>query len=211
MHARKEGTMQCAGRQHLVWMVKRLWLISLMPIVCGILFAAGDVYAQESAVWKALKSGNHFALIRHAKAPGTGDPPQFELGSCATQRNLSRAGRNQAAAIGKRFRANGIETVRVYSSQWCRCLETARLLALGPVHELPALNSFYQRYEREQLQTQLLKEWLAKQDLTEPMVLVTHQVNITALTNVYPASGEIVIVRQVKPGEFVAVGRVQVD
>jgi phosphohistidine phosphatase SixA len=203
--------MQCASRQHSALLVKRLWLIALMPIVCGILLAAGDIHADESAVWKALKSGNHFALIRHAKAPGTGDPPRFELGNCATQRNLSRAGRNQAAAIGERFRANGIDTVRVYSSQWCRCLETAQLLALGPVQELPALNSFYQNYGREQPQTQMLKEWLAKQDLTQPMVLVTHQVNITALTNVYPASGEIVIVRHSQPGEFIAVGSVQVD
>jgi len=203
--------MQRSSRQHSVFIVTRFWLISLIPMTCFIILAAGDLYADESTVWNALKSGNHFALLRHAIAPGTGDPPYFELGKCSTQRNLSREGRNQAVAIGKQFRANGIDKVLVFSSQWCRCLETADLLDLGPVQELPALNSFFQEYEREELQTRMLKEWLVKQDLTEPILLVTHQVNITALTKVYPSSGEIVIVRQSKPGEFIAVGRIQVD
>ncbi len=203
--------MQRSSRQHSVSIVTRFWLISLLPITCFIIFAVGDLYANESTVWNALKSGKHFALLRHTIAPGTGDPPHFELGKCSTQRNLSGEGRNQAVAIGERFRANGIDKVRVFSSQWCRCLETAKLLALGPVQALPALNSFFQKYEREELQTQMLKEWLVKQDLTEVILLVTHQVNITALTKVYPASGEIVIVRQSKPGEFIAVGRFQID
>ena len=73
------------------------------------------------------------------------------------------------------------------------------------------MNSFFQNFEREELQTRMLKEWLVKQDFTEPILLVTHQVNITALTKVYPSSGEIVIVRQSKPGEFIAVGRFQID
>lgn len=203
--------MQRSSRQHSVSILTLFRLISLLAIACFIIFAAGYLYANESTVWNALKSGNHFALLRHAIAPGTGDPPYFELGKCSTQRNLSIDGRNQAVAIGEGFRANGIDKVRVFSSQWCRCLETAKLLALGPVEELPALNSFFQKYEREELQTQILKEWLVKQDLTEPILLVTHQVNITALTNVYAASGEVVIIRQSKPGEFIAVGRFQID
>ncbi|NNJ91903.1 MAG: histidine phosphatase family protein [Gammaproteobacteria bacterium] len=182
-----------------------------MSMTCFLILVAEDLYANEVTVWNALKSGNHFALMRHAIAPGTGDPSYFELGKCSTQRNLSLEGRNQALEIGKRFRANGIDKMHVFSSQWCRCLETAKLLSLGAVQELPALNSFFQKYEREELQTQMLKEWLVKQDLTEPLLLVTHQVNITALTKVYPASGEIVIVRQSKPGEFIAVDRIQID
>jgi phosphohistidine phosphatase SixA len=198
-------------RPHSVFFVTRVWLVSLLFITCFIIPAAGDLYANESVIWNALKSGNHFALLRHAIAPGMGDPPHFEIGKCSTQRNLSNEGRNQAVEIGERFRANGIDKARVFSSQWCRCLETAKLLALGPVHELPALNSFFQRYERRESQTQMVKEWLAKQDLTEPLVLVTHQVNITALIKVYPASGELVIVGQSKPGEFIVVGRFQMD
>lgn len=182
-----------------------------MQIIVFFLFIAGDVFANESTVWSALKSGKHFALLRHAIAPGTGDPPHFELGKCSTQRNLSKEGRNQAIAIGKMFRANGIDKARVFSSQWCRCLETAKLLELGSVQELPALNSFFQKYEDEELQTRLLKEWLVKQDFAEPILLVTHQVNITALTGIYPASGEIIIVRQSMPGEFIIVDRLRMD
>ena len=81
--------------------------------------------------------------MRHATAPGTGDPAEFQLDDCATQRNLSAVGREQARATGARLRAAGITSAEVYSSQWCRCLETARLLGLGEVLELPALNSFF--------------------------------------------------------------------
>ena len=191
--------------------ITRVWLFSLLSITCFIISAAENSYANDSVVWNALKSGNHFALLRHATAPGIGDPPDFELGKCSTQRNLSEDGINQAVKIGERFRANGIDKARVFSSQWCRCLETAKMLGLGPVEELPVLNSFFQKYEREELQTQMLKEWLAKQDLTKPLLLVTHQVNITALTKVYPDSGEVIIVRQSNPGEFMVVGRFQMD
>jgi phosphohistidine phosphatase SixA len=149
--------------------------------------------------------------MRHAIAPGFDDPPNFQIGDCSTQRNLSDEGRQQAREIGEQFRANGINRVRVFSSQWCRCLETARLLELGPVQELPVLNSFFRKFKRQESQTRALKEWLAQQDLAEPLVLVTHQVNITALTKVTPAPGEVVIVKQTAPGEFLVVGTFQTD
>jgi len=164
---------------------------------------AATVYAaDEENLWQALRSGGHFALLRHAVAPGTGDPPNFAIGLCATQRNLSDEGRDQARQIGGRFRDNNILSARVFSSQWCRCLETAKLLELGPVEELPALNSFFQHYERRASQTRALKKWLLQQDLSRPLVLVTHQVNITALTGIYPASGELVIVQRTQEGGF---------
>ncbi|MDJ0937395.1 MAG: histidine phosphatase family protein [Kiloniellales bacterium] len=151
------------------------------------------------------------ALIRHALAPGTGDPAAFTLEDCNTQRNLSDRGRGQAARIGDRFRERGIETVRVFSSQWCRCLETAELLGLGPVEELPILNSFYERRENEERQTRGLEGWLAEQDLDRPVVLVTHQVNITALTGVFPTSGEMVVIRRSQDGGLVVVGTIETD
>lgn len=194
-----------------IFIALRFLPVFLLPVSCLLFFTAGDLYANESAVWNALKSGNHFALLRHAIAPGTGDPGHFALGECSTQRNLSHEGRNQAKKIGDRFRANGIDKVRVFSSQWCRCLETAKLLSLGPVQELPVLNSFFRHYERKKSQTQALKEWLVQQDFTQPLLLVTHQVNITALTDIYPDSGEIIVVRQAKPGEFIVVGSVQTE
>lgn len=149
------------------------------------------------------------ALIRHALAPGTGDPAEFTLGYCATQRNLSAEGRNQATRIHGQFIANTIEAARVYSSQWCRCMDTASLLNLGPVEELPLLNSFFRRSELRQPQTSALGTWLAAQTLREPTLLVTHQVNITAFTGIYPTSGEMVIIRLADDGAVQVLGSIE--
>lgn len=149
--------------------------------------------------------------MRHALAPGTGDPPEFSVNDCSTQRNLSDEGRQQAKRIGDRFRANGIQEAVVFSSQWCRCMDTAELLGLGAVTELPVINSFFQDYSRREPQTKMLREWLGKQDFAKPLVLVTHQVNINALTNVYTSSGEMVIVRINKSGELSVAGSIETD
>ena len=172
---------------------------------------SGFAAAEEQAAWNGLRSGGHVALIRHALAPGTGDPAVFALGDCSTQRNLSDEGRAQAARIGARLRAEGIETARIYSSQWCRCLETAELLGLGPVEALPVLNSFYERRENQERQTRTLESWLAEQNLERPVVLVTHQVNITALTGVFPTSGEMVVIRRTDAGGITVVGTIETD
>jgi broad specificity phosphatase PhoE len=182
-------------------------------LAAAILFGStlGPSAAESTALWSALRSAGHVALLRHAIAPGTGDPVAFVLGDCSTQRNLSDEGRDQAARIGAHFAANGIEQARVFSSQWCRCLETAKLLGLGPVEELPILNSFFQRFERQDRQTRALEAWLAGQALDQPVVLVTHQVNVTALTGVYPASGELVVVGRSETGELTVVGSIETN
>ena len=172
---------------------------------------AGVSVAEEEAAWNALRAGGHVALIRHALAPGTGDPADFTLGDCSTQRNLSDEGRAQAARIGARFRSAGMESARVFSSQWCRCLETAELLGLGPVEALPILNSFYERRENQERQTRALEDWLAAQELERPVVLVTHQVNITALTGVFPTSGEMVVIRRTDDGGISVVDSIETN
>ena len=182
--------------------------------ILSVISPGAGLAAQSSReLWQSLRLPGHFALIRHALAPGTGDPPGFTLGKCETQRNLSERGRKQAERIGESFRQHGILKARVFSSQWCSCMETAGLLALGDVVELPVLNSFFREYEKEAAQTEALKQWLRSQQSPEANVLVTHQVNITALTGVYPASGEIIIVRRQKtaPGEFEVVGTIKID
>jgi broad specificity phosphatase PhoE len=148
----------------------------------------------EQALFAALREGRAVALMRHATAPGTGDPADLRLDDCATQRNLSAAGREQARAIGARLRAAGIAAAAVYSSQWCRCLETARLLGLGDVTELPALNSFFGERARATEQTAALAEFLRERAPDGALILVTHQVNISAFTEAYMRSGEIVVV-----------------
>ena len=163
----------------------------------------------DQSLWEALDNGGYVVFMRHALAPGTGDPPQFKLRDCDTQRNLSEEGRNQAKRIGDRIRANGINHALVYSSQWCRCLDTARLLDLGQVTELSFLNSFYERYENRDIQTRQLRQWLAKQDLDDLHVLVTHQVNISAFTNSFASSGEMIVVRRDDGGKFVIVGSIE--
>lgn len=179
--------------QRLIWVL----LLYSLPMAAA---AAGPDF-QDLAV-----KADHLVVLRHARAPGTGDPPNFRLGDCSTQRNLSSEGREQATRIGERLRAAGLASTTVYSSQWCRCLETARNLAAGPVVELPALNSFFEASDRERGQTEALRAWIASADLIRPVVLVTHQVNITALTGIVPAEGEILILRR-EPGKLSVVAR----
>jgi broad specificity phosphatase PhoE len=135
-------------------------------------------------------------LVRHADAPGTGDPEEFRLDDGTTQRNLNDAGREQARSIGAWLRAHGIEHARVYSSECCRCMETSELLGLGPVTPLQALNSFFERRVDRGPTLAALEAFIAGQlPNGEPIVLVTHQVTITALSGIYPASGEAVLMR----------------
>lgn len=179
----------------------------LMMLSAGMQTASAD----EAALWQALNTPGHLAIMRHALAPGGGDPDTFQLRDCSTQRNLSDGGRDQAKRIGARLRSNGILAAHVYSSQWCRCLETARLLGFGTVKELSALNSFFQSMEKRGAQTAALQDWIEDQSLESPTILVTHQVNITALTGIFPASGEMVVLRRARDGSLTVVGTVETD
>ena len=165
----------------------------------------------DAALWDAVRSGTAFAMMRHALAPGTGDPQTVLIGDCTTQRNLSDSGRKQARQIGERFRANGISAARVLTSAWCRCTETAELLRLGSVTQLDALNSFFTSRDREPVQTAALTDWITRDKphrrRGNPLVQVTHQVNITALTGVFPRSGEIVVARFDDHGGLHILGR----
>ena len=147
-------------------------------------------------------------LMRHALAPGMGDPQNFDMNDCKTQRLLSEEGRLQAWMVGEKFRQSGLKSARVKSSQWCRCKETAKLLRLGVVEEIQFLNSFFDTPERERPQTTALRKWLFEQASLSGLILVTHQVNITALTGVVPSSGELVVIRLKKPFAIEVVGTI---
>jgi len=111
-------------------------------------------------------------------------------------RNLDDRGRDQARSIGEWLRAGGIEKARVYSSQWCRCLETAKLINLGPVTPLPALNSFYDRPQDREPNLKALRHFLAQQTAdSELLILVTHYVTISAISGKAVSSGEGVVLR----------------
>lgn len=172
-------------------MKRILHLLALL----GVLACSTALAMDDAALWEGLKNGRHVALMRHAQAPGVGDPENFRLGDCDTQRNLSDQGRRQAERAGDLFRSNGVPSAVIYSSQWCRCLDTAIGLGLGPVMPQPALNSFFENRGVEQNQTEQLRHLIRQRPAGSALVLVTHQVNITALTGVYPASGEIIFLR----------------
>ncbi len=152
-------------------------------------------------------------MLRHtATDPGVGDPPGFRLDDCATQRNLSDAGRAEAAAIGASLHARGVSFARVHTSQWCRCRDTARLLALGTPEDWEPLNSFFGDERAEGLRrTDAVRAYLANRPADENTLLVTHQVNITALTNLVPATGEGVVVRVDDKGNLTIVGHIRFD
>lgn len=183
----------------------------LYACVCLLLplSASAQPPTEEAALWAALRDGRHVALIRHALAPGTGDPPGFRLGDCSTQRNLSAAGRAQARAIGDRFRTNGIGAAAVFSSQWCRCLDTAHEMALGEVVPHASLNSFFADRGNGAASTQATRALIAEHSVPgRALVLVTHQVNITSLSGVFPAAGEIIVMRIAADG-LETVGRIR--
>ncbi|KQT85315.1 histidine phosphatase family protein [Aurantimonas sp. Leaf443] len=159
-------------------------------------FSGPCASAQPSEIGAAAKAPGRHLLMRHALAPGTGDPAGFALGDCATQRNLSREGRAQAKAIGRALGEAGLAPDIVLTSQWCRASETASGLGLAAVEEEPALNSFFAgRGEAERQGAAVIARLKALDAAGRKAVLVTHQVNITALTDVFPASGEVLVVR----------------
>jgi len=166
---------------------------------------SGKALASEE-LYAAIREGRAIAMMRHAIAPGGGDPSNFELGDCSTQRNLSQEGRDQAQRIGEAFRENGITRVQVLTSQWCRCVDTATLLNLGNVTDFPALNSFFQNRSQGPEQTEELREFLKQRQSTDPLILVTHQVNVTAMTDVFPASGEVVVFTIDEAGDVSVLG-----
>lgn len=173
-------------------LTRALFILALLHTTTGVA-AEGPV---QSGLWAALLDGRHVALMRHATAPGVGDPENFRVDDCRTQRNLSDAGRRQAQAIGDRFRANGVTHAAVFSSQWCRCLDTARLLGLGELMPFAGLNSFFRDSGREAASSDAVRALAVRESRPgRALVLVTHQVNITALSSVYPAPGEVVVMR----------------
>lgn len=142
---------------------------------------------------QAWTQGGNVLFLRHALAPGFGDPDHFRLGACATQRNLDARGRDQARALGAALRAQGVRFDAVLSSQWCRCLETARLMEVGPVTPFAGLNSFFQDHAPRRETLALLRDRLAQTPADALVLMVTHQVVIRAITGLSTVSGGAVL------------------
>lgn len=176
-----------------------------------LMFASAQA-ADPTDLVTSIRSSGHVLMIRHAHAPGSGDPDHFQIGDCGTQRNLDDRGRAQAQQIGRWLRAHGITSARIYSSQWCRCRDTAEGLALGPVNELPALNSFFERSQDRAPNLAALRAFLSQQPTDgQLVVLVTHFVTISAISGLGVASGEGVALRLQGDGGFEVLGRLGFD
>jgi phosphohistidine phosphatase SixA len=170
----------------------------LMGLGTGAMVCAGradeGAAAPHGLALSALREGGVVVVMRHALAPGVGDPPGFELAACASQRNLSEEGRAQARRIGEWFQAQRLNPAAVRSSQWCRCLETARL-AFGRVEPWPALNSLFKDRALAPAQDAAMRDSLAQVPRGGFEVWVTHQVNISNFAGDFMGSGEAVLVR----------------
>lgn len=183
----------------------------LALLICVLVLAVRPFGADARSPLSVLSEGGHFAMVRHALAPGGGDPKGFTLDDCSTQRNLNDVGRAQAWRIGETFRAEGITQARVFTSQWCRCRDTAAGMALGPVVELPILNSYHREPNQKDSRLAGLRKWLTEQPLDHPTVLVTHFTVISGLIGIGPRPGDIVIVRRDGGGRFTVVATVAAD
>jgi phosphohistidine phosphatase SixA len=178
-------------------------------LVCMLLAAGSPARADDAAAWQALRDGG-MVIFRHALAPGTGDPRNFRLEDCSTQRNLNQAGRAQARGMGEAFRQRGIHVGGVLSSQWCRAVDTARL-GFGDVAEVkqePIFNSFFNDRTTAPEQTAAARALLLGWNGPGALVVVTHQVNITDLTDIFPASGEGAVLQR-RGGTLAVVGRIR--
>ena len=146
--------------------------------------------------WAELAKPGAIVLFRHATAPGVGDPPGFKLDDCATQRNLNEQGRTEARGLGEQFRTRKIQVGAVLGSQWCRTRETAQLAFGDRARDEPAFNSFFLRSpDISNTQTEQALALLAAWRGPGALVVVTHQVNIQALTGAAAASAEGLVVR----------------
>ena len=165
----------------------------LAILFIGILNFSNNALSDDR-ILNSLKEGKKLIFIRHAIAPGNGDPDNFNIKDCSTQRNLSKNGINQSKKIGLFFKNNKIKIDKVLSSEWCRCKDTAKY-AFENFETFNALNSFYDvRFAaNEAKQIKDLKDYIKKWDDDKNLVLVTHFVVISSILNTSASSGEIII------------------
>ena len=174
----------------------RLERVASVGLALLLLAASGAAAEDTEQAWAALVAGGHVALIRHANAPpgSGGDPPGFKMDDCTTQRNLDELGRQQAEKLGVAFREHGVRVDRILASPVCRCMDTAELMAVGPVEKSVALLP-----DRTQPPVRLLelKALVAGWRGPGTLVLVTHGFTISPLLRTYLEQAETVVL---KPG-----------
>jgi phosphohistidine phosphatase SixA len=164
-----------------------------------------------STLAEKLITSKYVLLMRHALAPGVGDPPGYSLDRCETQRNLDEQGKQQAVRAGQWLRKQGIHSAKVFSSVWCRCQQTADRLGYGPVTIEPSLASFFDTPDRAEAQNQAMQRMLANmlsQPNRKPLILVTHHVNILQYVGENIGSGDMVLARVGPQGQVLEYSRI---
>jgi len=186
-------------------------LISLLIFSLIFTLSPQTSFSNELAIWDKLQGTapkGYVLLLRHSLAPGVGDPENFDLRDCSTQRNLSAVGRQDAQDVGRWLARREIKIARVESSRWCRAKETANLLNLGKVRLNRNLDSLFEEADAlNHPQTiKVRKQIVDHRNKSGVLILVGHFVNIAALTNVGVDSGEGVLVRADSKGVIKVVG-----
>jgi phosphohistidine phosphatase SixA len=167
-------------------------------LIVGALVLFMALPAQASDLSEKLRSSSYVLLMRHASAPGVGDPPNYTLDDCRTQRNLDAEGRRQAAVVGDWLRKEGVLAATVFSSVWCRCKETAALLGFDAYQVEPSLGSFFDEMGKAHESNRALQRFVAQNLQAKgerALILVTHHVNILEFAGENVASGDLVLVK----------------
>lgn len=188
--------------------IKRLFAVLVSTLLALGVALPTPISAEDP--WAELREETGLVLLmRHAIAPGGGDPSGFKLGDCSTQRNLSAEGRSQARAIGRELEERRVPIAGVLSSQWCRARDTAKLLGLGAVKQASALNSVFTSTQQISARRQAQAERIIRghRNKSGVLLMVGHQANIIDLTGIAPMSGGAVIVRANKNGKITVVGQ----
>jgi len=165
----------------------------LISVAFLFLLWSNPAYSDEKII-NSLKEGGKLIFIRHAIAPGNGDPTEFKIDDCSTQRNLNQFGIDQSKIIGLFFNENKLKIDKVLSSEWCRCKDTAEI-AFKNFKTFKPLNSFYDpRFaDNEEKQIKDLKKFIKEWDSDKNIIFVTHYVVILSIFNIGVSSGEIVV------------------
>jgi phosphohistidine phosphatase SixA len=189
----------------------RLKTVVLLVSILGCTLLPSAAQGKELKIWDQLKGTNptgYVLLMRHALAPGIGDPANFKVTDCSTQRNLNEAGRKDARAIGQWLARQEVKILRVESSRWCRAKETAQLLNLGQVRLNKNLDSLFRDSDpiSDPQTANIRKRILDHRKTKGLLIMVGHSVNIQALTDISLDSGEGVLVRATAQGKLEVMG-----
>lgn len=182
-----------------------LHLLTFVSLWCSTTAA----FAADNNIWDKLRAGGQVILMRHAgTSGGIGDPPDFRVDDCGTQRNLSNEGRDEARRIGDALRTRGIRVSEVLASRWCRTVDTAKL-AFGKVETWSQLDTAFLDRADKTKQTEAVHQRIALFLGPDNLVLVTHGDNIQALTGIVPGMGGMVVVTPGGPKGFTLLGRIE--